>query len=236
MDALAAAEPKGRVILALSSDHGFAQLPEVVRRNTGKRLGGRLQSDGADSPYPNFQERLNRALSEALCLAPGSQPVFGIEGWTVAYDRSAFQTVAGPCGEAGRSVTSADLDRVFPETVRRLFGEEIEDVLLISQRERWPRDHPAVPFALNDFDAQRSGDAFLVPKASVLMHWDPARGSGHGTHHDYDTHVPMIFWGAPFKPGEKDGDCAPYDLAPTLAGILGLRLPDATGRSHEPGN
>ncbi|HEV8578114.1 MAG TPA: alkaline phosphatase family protein [Thermoanaerobaculia bacterium] len=238
LDALAAAEPKGRVVLALSADHGFTPLPEVVRRNGGKRIGGRLQSmdSGAETPYPNTQERLNRALSDALCLPRGSQPIYGIEGWTVAYDRSVFpaQTVEGPCGDAGRPVTLADLDRVFPEVVRRLYGEEIEDVLLISQRDRWPADGAAVSFAGNDFDAQRSGDAFLVPREYVLMHWDPERGSGHGSHHEYDTHVPVLFWGAPFAAKETDEACAPYDLAPTLADVLGFRLPEATGTSHVP--
>jgi arylsulfatase A-like enzyme len=66
------------------------------------------------------------------------------------------------------------------------------------------------------------------------MHWDPARGSGHGSHHGYDTHVPLIFWGAPFAAEESGGACAPYDLAPTLAAILGIRLPDATGASRAP--
>ena len=238
LDALAAAEPKGRVVLALSADHGFSPLPEVVRRNTGKRIGGRLQSadSGADTPYPNIQERLNRALSETLCLPKTSQPIYGIEGWIVAYDTSAFpvRTVEGPCGEAGRTVTVSDLDRVFPDIVKRLYGEEIEDVLLISQRARWPEDGPAVPFARNDFDAKRSGDAFLVPRNNVLMHWDPERGSGHGSHHDYDTHVPLVFWGAPFAAAESGETCAPYDLAPTLASVLSLRLPDATGLSHAP--
>jgi hypothetical protein len=235
LDALAVTEPRGRVVLALSSDHGFSPLPEVVRRSSGRRTGGRLQSvdSAAETPYPNVQERLNRALSEALCLSPGSQPIYGVEGWTVAYDRSAFpaRSVEGPCGEAGRTITVADLDRVFPDVVRRLYGEEVEDVLLISQRDQWPADGEAVPFARNDFDLQRSGDAFLVPREHVLMHWDPERGSGHGSHHEYDTHVPAIFWGAPFKARETDEACAPYDLAPTLADVLGVRLPDATGTS-----
>ncbi|HJX29791.1 MAG TPA: alkaline phosphatase family protein [Thermoanaerobaculia bacterium] len=238
LDTLAAAEPRGRVVLALSSDHGFSPLPEVVRRASGRRTGGRLQSadSGADTPYPNVQERLNRALSEALCLSPSSQPIFGIEGWTVAYDRAAFpaQTVEGACGTAGHTVTVADLDRVFPEVTRRLFMEEIEDVLLISQRDHWPADHPAVPFARNDFDLQRSGDAFLVPREHVLMHWDPVRGSGHGSHHECDTHVPVLFWGQPFLAREADAACTPYDLAVTMADVLGVRLPEATGTSHAP--
>jgi arylsulfatase A-like enzyme len=66
------------------------------------------------------------------------------------------------------------------------------------------------------------------------MHWDPARGSGHGSHYDYDTHVPLIFWGAAFKSAESAEETTPYDLAPTLAQLLGLELPDAVGRSRLP--
>ncbi len=243
LDALAQEEPAGRVVLALSADHGFSPLPEVVRQEGKARTGGRLMSEETpESAFPSARERLNRALSEALCLAPGSQPIYGIEGWTVAYDRPAFPklSVEGACGPAGRSVTIEDLDRLFPQVAKTLFGEEISEVLRISERASWPNDDladgrkAASWFARNDFDAARSGDAFLIPKPNVLMHWDPARGSGHGSHHDYDTHVPLIFWGAPFRPGERAETCAPYDLAPTLADILSLALPDATGRSLRP--
>lgn len=238
LDELAKAEPAGQVVLALSSDHGFSPLPEVVRRRellryTGGRLAG---SEELEAFYPSFQERLNRALSAELCMPFGIKPLYGSEGWTVAYNRPEFpvESVEGPCGPAGRTITLEDLDRVFAPVVQRLFGEEIERVLLVSQKDRWPEDDPAVPFARNDFDAARSGDAFLVPRRYVLMHWDPIRGSGHGSHHDYDTHVPCIFWGGPFRAAEKSGPSTPYDLAPTLADVLGIRLPEATGVSRLP--
>ncbi len=238
LDALAAEAPAGGVVLALSADHGFAPLPEVARRRDARRFGGRLMSDSApESAFPSFQERLNRALSEELCLAPGSQPIYGSEGWIVSYDRPTFPKVSvdGPCGPAGRAVTAEDLDRVFPGVVQRLFGEEIQEVLLASQRDRWPAEDPAVAFARNDWDSSRSGDAFLIPRPNVLMHWDPERGSGHGSQYDYDTHVPLIFWGSPFRSAVRSEPSAPYDLAPTLAEVLGIRLPDATGTSRLPG-
>ena len=104
-------------------------------------------------------------------------------------------------------------------------------MLLVSARDRWPADQPATEFARNDFDPERSGDAFLVPRPGVLMHWDPGRGSDHGSHYEYDNHVPIVFWGAPFPTGLTDRHTTPYDLAPTLAELLGVTLPDATGRS-----
>lgn len=241
LEEIAKAEPAGQVVLALSADHGFARFPETVRRENGQRAGGRLQASdllrngnvNPESPFPNFVERLNRALAEELCLPLNAQPVFGVDGWTVAYDPRPLST-REDCSPAGQPVTFADLDRVFKQVVLRFFGSEIQDVLLISQRNQWPAGGEGVSFALNDFDAERSGNAFLIPRENVLMAFDPSRGSGHGSHYEYDTHVPLIFWGGPFRAGERSEAAAPYDLAPTLADLLGIRLPNATGTSHLP--
>lgn len=231
MDALARALAPGSYVLAVSADHGFAPIPEAERARDPYAPGGRLVNTGRG--MPTVFERLNRYLTDSLCLPAEARPVFGGEGWNMAWNRPAFpmRTVAGSCGPADSPVTLADLDRAFPKAIAALYSEEIETVLLVSERARWPADDPATEFARNDFDAERSGDVFLVPRPGVLMHWDPARGSHHGSHHAYDTHVPLIFWGPPFAAGRRERATAPYDLAPTLAELLGIRLPDATGRS-----
>jgi len=126
-DALAAEEPRGSVVLALSADHGFTPLPEVVRRTTatGGSAAGCKAATARPRPRIQLQERLNRALTDELCLAPGSQPIYGSEGWTIAYDRTLFpaRTVDGPCGAAGQPVALADLDKAFPRVVKRLFAK-----------------------------------------------------------------------------------------------------------------
>jgi predicted AlkP superfamily pyrophosphatase or phosphodiesterase len=45
----------------------------------------------------------------------------------------------------------------------------------------------------------------------------------HGSPHDYDTHVPLIFYGAAFRPGRYDDFVRTVDLAPTLAAVAGAR-------------
>jgi predicted AlkP superfamily pyrophosphatase or phosphodiesterase len=234
LEALDRLYPKGSVAIALSADHGFSPIPESEKR-WDKSLGiGRLLTGtrGAMS----FVERLNRLMADALCLPGASKVIYGGEGWNLIYNRPALpmRTVAGPCGPVDSLVTSADVDKALPRVIRQFFQEEIQEVLLVSKRLEWPTDDPAVEFAQNDFDAERSGDAFLVPRPYVLMHWDPARGSGHGSIYDYDTHVPLIFWGGPFRPETSSAEATPYDLAPTLARLLGLDLPNAVGKSRLP--
>jgi hypothetical protein len=230
LDALAAKGlSREQVVVALSADHGFAPIPEVSRQRDPAYGGGRLVE--TDRMTPTFYQRLNRMLSDALCLPPASRPIFGGEGWSLLYNRPALpmRTVAGPCGEPDRRIGPAEIDRALPGVVRRFYDEEIESVLLVSQRSAWPKGDKNVTFVLNDFDAERSGDAFLIPRFGVLMHDDPIRGTGHGTQHAYDTHVPLVFWGDRWPAGASTTATTPYDLAPTLAARLGITLPDATG-------
>ena len=224
--------PRGSVLLALSADHGMQTIPEAERSRDPRFKGGRLTN--SPRALPSFDETLNRLVSEELCLPEDSRPLFGAEGWSLMYNRPALplRTVEGPCGAADRLVTAETLDAVLPAMVTRSFRETIAQVLLVSQRDRWPKDDPAVEFALNDLDLERSGDATLVPQPNALMHWDPARGTHHGSHYDYDTHVPLVFWGAGIKAARVDSPSTPYDLAPTLAAAAGVRLPDAVGANR----
>jgi len=54
--------------------------------------------------------------------------------------------------------------------------------------------------------------------------------STHGTGHRYDTHVPVILFGQGIRKGEYLQPSSPLDLAPTLAFLTGITLPEAMGR------
>ena len=223
--------PNGSVLVAFSADHGFDPIPEVARALDRSAPGGRVVDSRTYTD--NILDRLGRMLADELCFSRSVRPVLGLEGWSLFYRKSAFpiRSVAGPCGEAGREITSADVDRVLPKLVKLGYDEEIESVFPVSQMSAWPSDSPALEFLRNDFDAERSGDAFLIPRPGVISFPDPGRGAMHGTHHETDTHVPLIFWGGAARAGTPDLSVTPYDLAPTVGAWLGLTLPDATGRA-----
>jgi hypothetical protein len=53
----------------------------------------------------------------------------------------------------------------------------------------------------------------------------------HGAAYSYDQHVPLAFYGAPFKAGVYRDQVEPIDLAPTFAVLLGINKPtNSTGR------
>jgi hypothetical protein len=218
----------GRVVVGFSADHGFSAIPEVARRQEPGVTGGRLVT--WPRTLNNVPDRTNRMLRDDLCLGAGQTPVHIGDGWIVTY-AAGISRIEGSCGPA-RPMTKADIDGALPRVLTTLFKEEIREVRLNSQMALWPKDE-LTAFLQNDFYEGRSGDAFIVPRRRVLQHWDAGRGSGHGTTHDYDITVPLIFWGPGFRAGSSDvDDATPYDLAVTLGDAIGVSLPQATGKSR----
>jgi arylsulfatase A-like enzyme len=66
-------------------------------------------------------------------------------------------------------------------------------------------------------------------------HW-PLEGravgqaGSHGSPYDYDQRVPVVLFGAGIKAGRYDRAVTPADIAPTLARIAGVQMPNAEGR------
>jgi arylsulfatase A-like enzyme len=50
-------------------------------------------------------------------------------------------------------------------------------------------------------------------------------GTEHGSPYDYDTHVPLIFWGDRIRPARYLEPVRTVDIAPTLAALLGVDAP-----------
>ncbi|MBI1772388.1 MAG: alkaline phosphatase family protein, partial [Burkholderiales bacterium] len=74
---------------------------------------------------------------------------------------------------------------------------------------------------------QRSGDIMVVTKP----YWyfgSEAHGTSHGSPYIYDTNVPLILMGKPFKAGSYGQYAEVMDIAPTLAHLLRVRPPSGS--------
>ncbi len=60
-----------------------------------------------------------------------------------------------------------------------------------------------------------------------LSSWGSQTGTTHFSPWNYDRHVPLAFYGAPFAAGTYRGRVEPVDLAATLASLLGINQPSA---------
>lgn len=76
------------------------------------------------------------------------------------------------------------------------------------------------------YHARRSGDVMV----NLLPQWieNSKTGTTHGSPYNYDTHVPLLWYGWNIKPGSSVKYVAITDIAPTLAFILKTSLPNGS--------
>lgn len=79
------------------------------------------------------------------------------------------------------------------------------------------------------FMQQRSGDVCFLLRPGYLPAWPgmERKGTDHGSPWNYDTHIPVIFFGKGVQQGEVTRPTTITDIAPTVCAIVGMALPDA---------
>jgi predicted AlkP superfamily pyrophosphatase or phosphodiesterase len=83
---------------------------------------------------------------------------------------------------------------------------------------------------LNGYNAERGADLMLIGKPFGFPSTGKT-GTSHGTIYTYDTRVPVIFYGKPFKSGRYADEFYVTDIAATLsAGLKILEPPCSTGK------
>ena len=80
----------------------------------------------------------------------------------------------------------------------------------------------------NGFHQNRSGDVALILKPNVIFY--DGKGTTHGSGYNYDTHVPLIFYGFGIKHGETFEITEIPDIAPTISKLLGQKMKNSTGK------
>ena len=73
------------------------------------------------------------------------------------------------------------------------------------------------------FDQKRSGDVLLVDDPAYISYGKT--GSTHGSGLNYDTHVPLLFFGKGIKNGQTFQKTEITDIAPTMSALLGISFP-----------
>jgi hypothetical protein len=152
---------------------------------------------------------------------PGTDPKRGrvdealdFEYGMLFLDREAFAR-AGVNADSTVRALAADLRRV-PGMLRVDLRAELAPKAARGDRiaERWLRSIPEeLPVAL--VATQRPYHYW-----TDFAHWKGMTYATHGAPHEYDTHVPVVFYGAPFRAGRYTERARVVDMAPTLAEAL----------------
>ncbi len=76
------------------------------------------------------------------------------------------------------------------------------------------------------YNQKRSGDILFVYDPAFISY--SKTGSTHGSGFNYDTHVPLLFFGKGIKHGETLRKTEITDIAPTISAYLGISFPNGT--------
>ncbi|HTG28116.1 MAG TPA: alkaline phosphatase family protein [Methylomirabilota bacterium] len=205
---------RGKYVVAFSSDHGVAPVPEDLRKT------------GVDAGRLNVEEVRNRIEQALEPLHYAKPSVSKIDGANVYFTPHTYAKLKS---DAHALQTVIDAIQSAPGVARVYQAEEVDD-------------RPATRNPLRDAEAagffkSRSGDLLIVPKPYWI--WDystagkPGRngGTSHGTPYNYDQRVPVILMGAGIRRGKYYGPATPGDIAPTLATLCGITLATHDGRT-----
>jgi arylsulfatase A-like enzyme len=228
----------GSYLVVLSSDHGCDRVPEErhaahcgseppVAEGWHSRRAGSLLLErdgdlccGVGRHYPS--ELFAAAEAEArraLGVEPGGASwVLGFTNPCLYLDRAAL----GECG-VDRATAADALARALELHPGIARAATRDDLLAGAAGDR------LLAMMARSFRADRSGDVMLTPAPYWFLYPDPLEDAAmHGSAHRYDTHVPLIFWGAGVgEAATLQRSVGPEDLAPTLAALLGIEAPPA---------
>lgn len=194
---------RGNYVVGLTADHGASPVPE------------RVKAQGLDAGRV-ATVAIGRAIDEVLAreLGPGAYRTRVIYNDVYFNEGVYFKLTQNP--KAMEAVLSAV--RATPGVWR---VDRKETVLAAGDSDRLTR-----AAALSHYEG-RSGDIKIFTRAYWIT---SSSTTTHGTGHRYDTHVPVLLFGRGIRKGEYLQPSSPLDIAPTMALLTGITLPDATGR------
>lgn len=198
LDSLYAVRDPSTVIVALTADHGVTPYPEVA--------------DPAHAAAMHVSDDALRAWGWAAAARYGvdSSAVRLEEGGILQLDPAAFaragrdpQALARELVAHAATVPGILRADLVSELAR---GDTVNDAVARRWLHMLPRDLPYY--------------AAITLRPGYV--WGNRPFAEHGSPHDTDSHVPIIFYGPPFRPGMNAEFARTVDIAPTLARALGV--------------
>lgn len=196
------------VWIVLSADHGVSSLPDAVKK---------LRIPAANLDAGKLEAQINALLNAALAAKfspghPASRPANYVKlDYPMAWlDQSAFPA----------HMHEHDAEVAVGEAMKQA---GLRDYYTKSQlAEGEAPDTPLGRKYLNSYSSEGSWYVMGVPDIYTV---GPSKGTDHASPYNYDTHVPLAFYGLPFQAGTYRTSVEPIDLAATLASLLGINAP-----------
>jgi predicted AlkP superfamily pyrophosphatase or phosphodiesterase len=222
-----------RVVVALTSDHGVQDNPEIVKLRNPKADAGRVDVRTPDpraqkiADLPPTRIEIERRLAQKLGLAFNAD---------APLTHALVYFFEEPCLWLNQSrVRALGLEL---EATKRALRDVLREMAQHGIAGAWTNSELAVPnpraFGLeqlmrNSLRFDRSGDVLIALRPGWIWMWG-SNSTTHGQPVEQDLHVPLMFWGAGIRRGVYEADASPTDLAPTLGALVGVEAGGRTSR------
>lgn len=180
-----------------------------------------LTADHGGGFIPELHGALRVDIDPALLAAKDVITKAGGDTLAVDFESGAFFFDAA---RAGPKVAADQVTKAFIETARTIPGVLRTDRFADLGKKDTTKDYIARRW-LHMFPDDMLPAAVVTLKEGNIYNWPIV--ATHGSPHNYDSHVPILFFGPQFKPGRYGGFVRTVDLGPTLARVLGVTPTEA---------
>lgn len=196
---------KGNVLVFLTADHGINEIPAFLSRN--KLPGGLSYSDKLIVDSVNLHLAARFGVND-LVIETADQQLY--------LDQTAINQVR------------EGADAVEREVVKRL--EKFFFIMKAFRSGELALHGSINPFAARLYKGhhpKRSGQVHFAMLPGWIDGYS-AKGTTHSAPFEYDTHVPVIFYGWKVREGSSSQSVDITDIAPTVCNLLNIMAPSAS--------
>jgi len=122
------------------------------------------------------------------------------------------------------------IERFIASEIKKWEG--VKDVFTTSDLSRANAGDQFAEMVQNGYDPVRSGNVIFMLKPGFLPKYEDTessrKGTSHGSAYNYDTHVPLLWYGKKIPKQELFERVEITDIVPTLTHILNLQKPACT--------
>jgi predicted AlkP superfamily pyrophosphatase or phosphodiesterase len=198
LDSLFKLRDQSKIIVVLSADHGFTPIPELAPESMVPHPTRASLADALAAA----RKRLADAKMDTLAIDVDQQ--------IVLLDRSKFQ---------GQRISAESILDTFEKTAKTLpgikridrFANLLKDTATDPIARRWSHQFP------------QGTNVEMVATLTPGSLWGSFLVASHGSPYDYDSNVPVIFYGAGIPAKQRSDFIRTVDIAPTLAQLLGVK-------------
>ena len=193
---------KGQYLLFLTADHAVAHVPGFAAEN-------KLPTGLSNSA--NLQKNLNDALQKEFGSGNYIQAVINYQ----VFLNNEFISQS-------KKLNRDAIKRSVIQTL--LLQPGVDKAVDLENLPGASLPEPIHMMLVNGYNQKLSGDVQFLYRPQWFE--GGTRGTTHGSWNPYDSHIPLLWYGWKVKPGKSVRDVYMTDIAPTVAAMLQIQMPN----------